>query len=294
MASNYLSFEEVIDELGIDEEELKRLISQGELRGFRDGMSMKFKRSDVMKLSQGRQTEPTIILTESDNDLEFPESSEELVLEDSSTDDTVLNINDFSESSVGSSDELLIGSSDDLLIAPSGDSEESIATVEAPSLKESGSSSYIEFYESSEEDDTGALMEVGASSDEGGTETFELIDDSEESSVALVEESTDSTDSGEFIMEESAELSEENIAPRSSMSGRAHRSSKRIMAAAAMQLKTHHIAWTILLLLAAILLFIPTAIQLNAVKGTEADWVISLAKNFNGLTETFYKTFGGK
>ena len=68
MAVEYMTFQEVLEELQIDEEELKRLVSNAELRGFRAGSSMKFKREDVMNLKQGRETEPTIILTDSDQE----------------------------------------------------------------------------------------------------------------------------------------------------------------------------------------------------------------------------------
>ena len=64
MAVDYMTFQEVLEELQIDEDELKRLVSNAELRGFRAGSSMKFKRDDVMNLKQGRETEPTIILTD--------------------------------------------------------------------------------------------------------------------------------------------------------------------------------------------------------------------------------------
>ena len=82
MAVEYMTFQEVLEELQIDEEELKRLVSNAELRGFRAGSSMKFKRDDVMNLKQGRETEPTIILTDSDQEMGIAESSDELILED--------------------------------------------------------------------------------------------------------------------------------------------------------------------------------------------------------------------
>src|SRR6185295_14196846 len=44
------------------EEELKRMVSEGELRAFRDENKMKFKKEDVESLKKGRITEPTIIL----------------------------------------------------------------------------------------------------------------------------------------------------------------------------------------------------------------------------------------
>ena len=58
----YFSFEEVMRELELSEEDLKRMVSEGELRAFRDENKMKFKREDVEHLKKGRITEPTIIL----------------------------------------------------------------------------------------------------------------------------------------------------------------------------------------------------------------------------------------
>ena len=58
----YFSFEDVMAELELGEEELKRMVSEGELRAFRDENKMKFKKEDVESLKKGRITEPTIIL----------------------------------------------------------------------------------------------------------------------------------------------------------------------------------------------------------------------------------------
>src|SRR5437868_7374293 len=49
-------------ELELGEEELKRMVWEGELRAFRDENKMKFKKEDVESLKKGRITEPTIIL----------------------------------------------------------------------------------------------------------------------------------------------------------------------------------------------------------------------------------------
>jgi hypothetical protein len=59
---DYFSFEDVMRELELGEEELKRMVSEGELRAFRDQNKMKFKKEDVESLRKGRITEPTIIL----------------------------------------------------------------------------------------------------------------------------------------------------------------------------------------------------------------------------------------
>lgn len=86
-----MTFQEVLEELQIDEEELKRLVSNAELRSFKDGGRMVFKRDDVLQLKEGRETEPTIILTDSDTELGVGEATDELILEDV-TGGTVINI----------------------------------------------------------------------------------------------------------------------------------------------------------------------------------------------------------
>lgn len=95
MAEVYYSFEEVLSELQIDEEELKRLVSQGELRGFRDGASMKFRTEDVDRLKKGRETEPTIILTDSDAEISLPTEQDLVVDEEARERETVLNMDVF-------------------------------------------------------------------------------------------------------------------------------------------------------------------------------------------------------
>jgi hypothetical protein len=60
--ADYFSFEEVMGELQVDEDELKRMVSEGELRAFRSENKMKFKKEDVENLKKGRVSEPTVIL----------------------------------------------------------------------------------------------------------------------------------------------------------------------------------------------------------------------------------------
>ena len=50
MADEYFSFDEALDELRLKEEELKRLVSEGEIRAFREGETMKLRQSDVKAL----------------------------------------------------------------------------------------------------------------------------------------------------------------------------------------------------------------------------------------------------
>jgi hypothetical protein len=47
VAQDFYSFEKALRELHIEEEELKRLVSEGEIRAFRDQEKMKFKKEDI-------------------------------------------------------------------------------------------------------------------------------------------------------------------------------------------------------------------------------------------------------
>lgn len=47
---DYFSFDEVLSDLQMEEDELKRLVSAGEIRAFRDKDTMKFKADDVNRL----------------------------------------------------------------------------------------------------------------------------------------------------------------------------------------------------------------------------------------------------
>jgi excisionase family DNA binding protein len=50
MSEEFYNFEEALRELNLKEEELKRLVSEGEIRAFRDGDTMKLRRADVEHL----------------------------------------------------------------------------------------------------------------------------------------------------------------------------------------------------------------------------------------------------
>lgn len=49
-SGEFFTFDEVLKKLAIDETKLKRLVSEGEIRAFREGDEMKFRRSDVENL----------------------------------------------------------------------------------------------------------------------------------------------------------------------------------------------------------------------------------------------------
>lgn len=58
----YYSFDQVLQALQLESAELRRLVDEGEIRAFRDGDAIKFKKSDIEGLKKGLLTEPTIIL----------------------------------------------------------------------------------------------------------------------------------------------------------------------------------------------------------------------------------------
>lgn len=134
----YYSFERVLKELQIEEEELKRLVSEGEIRAFRDEDKMKFKRSDIEGLKKGRMTEPTIILPSGESD-ESSEDSEVLLVEED-TSETLLDIDDVAESSSTSVPTVDFSSSGDeggkeekKSLADSSSSDDSLSTSDATS-----------------------------------------------------------------------------------------------------------------------------------------------------------------
>ncbi len=81
---DFLSFENALRELKMRSEELKKLVSEGEIRAYRDGDSMKFRAEDVAGLTAK---------AEGDKNLSFADSLEDdtgMVTEQISADDTLL------------------------------------------------------------------------------------------------------------------------------------------------------------------------------------------------------------
>ena len=62
-SGEFYSFDEVLKQLNIDEARLKRLVSEGEIRAFREGDAMRFKRTEIDSLGgrsgRGSQTSDT-------------------------------------------------------------------------------------------------------------------------------------------------------------------------------------------------------------------------------------------
>lgn len=62
MPDELIGFDEALKLLQISETELQGMVARGELRAYRAGGAMKFKRADVDGLRRQRETEPTIII----------------------------------------------------------------------------------------------------------------------------------------------------------------------------------------------------------------------------------------
>ena len=81
---DFVSFEKALRELQMRSEELKKLVSEGEIRAFRDGESMKFKREDIESLT---------VLSGADEELVFADALEDdtgMATEELSEEDTLL------------------------------------------------------------------------------------------------------------------------------------------------------------------------------------------------------------
>ncbi|MCC6781995.1 MAG: hypothetical protein IT457_04055 [Planctomycetes bacterium] len=81
---DFISFEKALRDLKMQSEELRKLVSEGEIRAFRDGDSMKFRREDLESLRKNRGAS---------NELVFDEALEDdtgMVTEEISAEDTLL------------------------------------------------------------------------------------------------------------------------------------------------------------------------------------------------------------
>lgn len=63
-SEEFVSFEKALRDLKIQSEELKKLVSEGEIRAFRDGGSMKFRREDLDALRSRRTGEEELVFAD--------------------------------------------------------------------------------------------------------------------------------------------------------------------------------------------------------------------------------------
>ncbi|MFN0241470.1 MAG: hypothetical protein ACKVWV_01125 [Planctomycetota bacterium] len=72
----FFSFDEALKELRLKEEELKRLVSEGEIRAFREGDTMKLRRADVESLRSELSGGEVVDLGEVDEELVFEDEAD--------------------------------------------------------------------------------------------------------------------------------------------------------------------------------------------------------------------------
>jgi len=68
VSSDYISFDEALSELNLRSAELKRLMSEGQIRGIRDGAGVKFRREDVdgLRRRQGAESPEELLFVDED------------------------------------------------------------------------------------------------------------------------------------------------------------------------------------------------------------------------------------
>lgn len=89
---DYYSFDEVLSDLRMEEDELKRLVSAGEIRAFREKDTMRFKAVDIERLKSTPEDEDLELDlgeeldlgADEELDLDLSDGGEELVLDDAS------------------------------------------------------------------------------------------------------------------------------------------------------------------------------------------------------------------
>lgn len=110
-SDKYLSFEKVLKELQIEESELKKLVSAGEIKAFREDDEMKFNPDEVEKLKQTKSSDPDVIeLLDTDEELDSEatldlDSSE--ITEELSFDEVSLDSDDTQTLDFGDGDDLM-------------------------------------------------------------------------------------------------------------------------------------------------------------------------------------------
>lgn len=119
----FYSFEEALKELRLREEELKRLVSEGEIRAFREGETMKLRRTDVETLRHELSGGEVVDLGEVREELVF-EDDADLVDETGMATEEISNVETIIEDDVPDIGEIEIEETvvaeDDLDLEPVG------------------------------------------------------------------------------------------------------------------------------------------------------------------------------
>jgi hypothetical protein len=200
---NYKSFDDVLNELNMDEDELKRLVSEGQIRAFRDDDRMKFRSEDVQSLARARHSTPSEM-----GEIDLGETQlggEGLEIIEEETDETLLDLGSLSS---------------DQDFEDTGAT--SVPTVELSDIGEDQDATLTEELVFDETDELGGL-DFGEGDDADATQKIEggldLTDDKEDVGLqtepvddAALDELDELDDVGELDEEAEAEFSERRVA----------------------------------------------------------------------------------
>ncbi|MFN0058003.1 MAG: helix-turn-helix domain-containing protein [Planctomycetota bacterium] len=98
---DYVSYEDAMSQLGLSEDELNELVASGQLRAIHDGDQIRFRSDDIGSVKKSRDTEPTIVLSDTQAEKLGSLDQQPIDLDSLSTDETVLNIEGLLEDSEG-------------------------------------------------------------------------------------------------------------------------------------------------------------------------------------------------
>jgi excisionase family DNA binding protein len=238
--SDRLSFAQACQELKVSEEELERLIANGEIASVKEGDSFFFKPEAVAQFRRSRQTEPAIILSDDEmdllddvdeinlDDLESPSATNEVSVGDSASDE--LDLDEWSLDDDDDKTSEAADGGDDTVLNLDGLLDDS--DVEGTTPVPAGD---LEL--DSDDDDSGILLEED-----------------------LVEETILDTDVLDLTDEDDTFDLEDDEGGEDSASTLIRSGGARVMQ---MKRVRSHGLWTVLLVLTAFVMFIPLAVMVN-------------------------------
>lgn len=92
MSEDLINFEDAAAQLGVSSSELEEAVNRGDIRATRDGDAVLFRGEDLSAFRRSRETEPTIVLSDSEDTIGSILEDSPIDLDSISTDETVLNI----------------------------------------------------------------------------------------------------------------------------------------------------------------------------------------------------------
>ena len=180
MSDEFISFEDALSELQLPKDDLKRLVSESEIRAFRDKGETIFKKEDVRALKEALSHQPIIV--PSGEGKEMPLEVEAGKPVEEGFEETVLNIEGLSEIDLG--EDMTAGPAVEEVERPEVPApEETFATIEEPGTepaarmedeKELRDTIRMDETAVPEEEETFVLSESDLGDE---TESLELLDD---------------------------------------------------------------------------------------------------------------------